>query len=123
MLGPPRGDVHSRRNQQSLGAAKTAQPFHSQIMLFTVEQRQARRKWQSRCGEQRLSHAESLARETWQGELRPGDVQAKTKELFETELAKLNSGQPYPCTSPPEVTLQSAPSESIHSRDAMHKTY
>lgn len=63
-----------------------------QMVLFAVERRKAWRMLQSKAG---VANKDYLAQKALlakldKGELQLADVQAKTKELFEAELAKLN---------------------------------
>ncbi|HTY88405.1 MAG TPA: 2-oxoacid:acceptor oxidoreductase family protein [Candidatus Acidoferrum sp.] len=63
-----------------------------QMVLFAVERRKAWRMLQSKAGVANKDYQaqKALLAKLDKGELQLADVQAKTKELFEAELAKLN---------------------------------
>jgi len=63
-----------------------------QMVLFAVERRKAWRMLQSKAGVANKDYQaqKALLSKLDKGELQLADVQAKTKELFEAELAKLN---------------------------------
>src|SRR6201999_3590681 len=63
-----------------------------QMVLFAVERRKAWRMLQSKAGVVNKDYLaqKSLLAKLDKGELQLADLQAKTKELFEAELAKLS---------------------------------
>ncbi|HTQ50418.1 MAG TPA: hypothetical protein VMJ12_06870 [Candidatus Acidoferrales bacterium] len=63
-----------------------------QMVLFAVERRKAWRMLQSKAGVVNKDYQaqKALLAKLDKGELQLADVRAKTKELFEAELAKLN---------------------------------
>ena len=63
-----------------------------QMVLFVVERRKAWRMLQSKAGVVNKDYQaqKALLSKLDKGELQLADVQAKTKELFDAELAKLN---------------------------------
>jgi pyruvate-ferredoxin/flavodoxin oxidoreductase len=63
-----------------------------QMVLFAVERRKAWRMLQSKAGVTNKDYQaqRALLSKLDKGELQLADVQAKTKELFEAELSKLN---------------------------------
>jgi pyruvate-ferredoxin/flavodoxin oxidoreductase len=63
-----------------------------QMVLFAVERRKAWRMLQSKAGVANKDYQAQRASlsKLDKGELQLADVQAKTKELFEAELARLN---------------------------------
>ena len=62
------------------------------MVLFAVERRKAWRMLQSKAGVANKDYQaqRALLSKLDKGELQLADVQAKTKELFDAELAKLN---------------------------------
>jgi len=62
------------------------------MVLFAVERRKAWRMLQSKAGVVNKDYQaqKALLAKLDKGELQLADVRAKTKELFEAELAKLN---------------------------------
>jgi len=62
------------------------------MVLFAVERRKAWRMPQSKAGVLNKDHLvqKTLLATLDKGELQLADVQSKTKEIFEAELAKLN---------------------------------
>ena len=63
-----------------------------QMVLFAVERRKAWRMLQSKAGVVNKDYLaqKALLAKLDKGELQVADLQAKTRELFEAELAKLN---------------------------------
>ena len=62
------------------------------VVLFTAERRKAWRMLQSNAGVANKDYQvqKALLAKLDKGELQLADIQSKTKELFEAELAKLN---------------------------------
>ena len=63
-----------------------------QMVLFAVERRKAWRMLQSKAGVANKDYQaqKALLTKLDKGELQLADVQAKTRELFDAELARLN---------------------------------
>ena len=86
---PNFGVLHQGRDQRQNA---NSYAVSRQMVLFAVERRKAWRMLQSKAG---VANKDYLAQKALlakldKGELQLADLQAKTRELFEAELARLN---------------------------------
>jgi hypothetical protein len=92
--GPELRLLHQSQDQRAAAWQANFKYFavSRQMVLFAVERRKAWRMLQSKAGVVNKDYQaqKALPAKLEKGELQLADVQAKTRELFDAELAKLN---------------------------------